>query len=659
MPSDRVDWLLTVVEQQQQRLSILEGLVEHLCTQILCKPTPLPPTKPSTNQDQLPPPILATSGEGANYSESINLSESLKRLTSQLESKLRASDTFGAAACQSPPFRSSPRPSASADDDNSALRLVTTTESPPLCQPAPATTGALPHVQQQQQLCSGSCNPSPRMSTHATRHPTVSSEVAQHRLPATAYSAGNDQQTRMLTPDSSSAASRRRPMHGAANRHGEASRSSRPASAGASRIGSDLNHVTTLQGGTQPVTGIAVSECGSGLIAAGLDGQLQLWTLGLDDPSGLGTTLRSAHSWRRTLTLPVGGGEINALALRGSILVCGCQDGSVRLYRLFKEQSTFVLYSLLRKQHSASRRGGFGSASVDSAAFAAATSVDDCAGSPIAAVDAAKAGAAAASAPSEVMCVALSSSVHSGSRTAPLLASGAQDGTVCLWDSSSGRLLQQLQAHEYDGSGWVMAMVLDRHENSKSGLMLTASYDQTIRVWSHEADEILGYATGGNPLSGNSGLAASSSFWGGSFNSAGSGSWVLRQTLKGHTDGVLGLELSRTRRHAFSASNDHSVRVWELSSGACLQDLRLHECSVSALGWHLASGCLATGAEDGSVHLWDVSAFDDVSGARAQAELVQTLSIDHCEILCIAPSADGTALFCGLDDGTFALLGAA
>ena len=91
MPSDRVDWLLTVVEQQQQRLSILEGLVEHLCTQILCKPTPLPPTKPSTNQDQLPPPILATSGEGANYSESINLSESLKRLTSQLESKLRAS----------------------------------------------------------------------------------------------------------------------------------------------------------------------------------------------------------------------------------------------------------------------------------------------------------------------------------------------------------------------------------------------------------------------------------------------------------------------------------------------------------------------------------------------------------------------------------------
>ena len=29
-----------------------------------------------------------------------------------------------------------------------------------------------------------------------------------------------------------------------------------------------------------------------------------------------------------------------------------------------------------------------------------------------------------------------------------MLASGAQDGTVCVWEASSGRLLQQMQAHE-------------------------------------------------------------------------------------------------------------------------------------------------------------------------------------------------------------------
>ena len=36
--------------------------------------------------------------------------------------------------------------------------------------------------------------------------------------------------------------------------------------------------------------------------------------------------------------------------------------------------------------------------------------------------------------------------------------------------------------------------------------------------------------------------------------------------------------------------------------------------------------------------------------------LVQSLNLDHCEVLCVAASADGTALFCGLDDGGLAVL---
>ena len=38
---------------------------------------------------------------------------------------------------------------------------------------------------------------------------------------------------------------------------------------------------------------------------------------------------------------------------------------------------------------------------------------------------------------------------------------------------------------------------------------------------------------------------------------------------------------------------------------------------------------------------------------------VQTVQLaEGVEILCIMPSADGTALFCGLDDGSLALLAA-
>ena len=47
----------------------------------------------------------------------------------------------------------------------------------------------------------------------------------------------------------------------------------------------------------------------------------------------------------------------------------------------------------------------------------------------------------------------------------------------------------------------------------------------------------------------------------------------------------------------------------------------------------------------------------DVEAARVEPPLVQTLTLEGCEVLCIGPSADGTALFCGLDDGSLALIG--
>ena len=451
----------------------------------------------------------------------------------------------------------------------------------------------------------------------------------------------------MRPPDGSAGRGRALSARGDCSRASGGASRSRPNSARRAAA-AELALVTTLNGATeQPVTGIVVSEDGSGLVTAGLDGQLTLWTLALDEQTSLGTTMRSAQGWRRTLTQPVGGGEINAIALLGSVVACGCQDGSVRLFRLFKEAASFVLYSLLRKQHTSTAAPAAPAAAGTASAFAAATG------------SANEFAAPAAAPPSEVMCVALSSSVLA-SRNAPLLASGAQDGSVCLWDSSSGRLMHRLQAHEHDGTGWVMALVLSRHADGRSGLMLTASYDHTVRVWSQTADDIGG---GGSSFGGGSFCSPSAGGPGGPGGPGGGPGWVLERTLEGHTDGVLGLELSRTRRHAFSASNDHSVRVWELASGACLQVLEQHGCSVSALGWHLASGCLATGAEDGTVHLWDVAAFDEAASQppsaseKKPAEIVQTLNIEHCEVLCLVPSADGTALFCGLDDGSLAVLG--
>ena len=84
----------------------------------------------------------------------------------------------------------------------------------------------------------------------------------------------------------------------------------------------------------------------------------------------------------------------------------------------------------------------------------------------------------------------------------------------------------------------------------------------------------------------------------------------------------------------------------------------LPHSSVSALSWHPATGCLVSSAEDGVIVLWewpwDAPASEQQAASPPQP--VHRLSIEGCEVLCLRPSADGTALFCGLDDGGIALL---
>lgn len=118
-----------------------------------------------------------------------------------------------------------------------------------------------------------------------------------------------------------------------------------------------------------------------------------------------------------------------------------------------------------------------------------------------------------------------------------MLTSGAQDGSVCLWNTTKYQKYQTLVAHEAGGSGWVMALVLARPPDDQKGCMLlTASYDHTVGVW----------------VSGE---------WSANYGHGSGGGWERKHALKGHADGVLGVTLSRSRRIAFSCSNDQTVRA--------------------------------------------------------------------------------------------------
>jgi WD40 repeat protein len=82
-----------------------------------------------------------------------------------------------------------------------------------------------------------------------------------------------------------------------------------------------------------------------------------------------------------------------------------------------------------------------------------------------------------------------------------LAASGSQDGTVKLWETSSGRLLVTLPGHA--GGVWGVALSGD------GSLVTSGSFDGAVRLWDAESGQLV-------------------------------------RTLEGHTSGVLGVSPCRS-----------------------------------------------------------------------------------------------------------------
>ena len=93
--------------------------------------------------------------------------------------------------------------------------------------------------------------------------------------------------------------------------------------------------------------------------------------------------------------------------------------------------------------------------------------------------------------------------------------------------------------------------------------------------------------------------------------------------LRGHTDDVRALCALSDDRLA-SGSCDKTVRIWSVSSGACLQTLQGHTGSVLAL-CALSDDRLASGSYDKTVRIWSVS-----SGACLQTLQGHTGYVMHC-----------------------------
>ncbi|MFL5806525.1 MAG: tetratricopeptide repeat protein, partial [Roseiflexaceae bacterium] len=152
-----------------------------------------------------------------------------------------------------------------------------------------------------------------------------------------------------------------------------------------------------------------------------------------------------------------------------------------------------------------------------------------------------------------------------------LLASGGEDGTVRLWEASTGRPLATLQSHT--GAVWRVALSADGR------LLAGGGEDGTVRLWEAGSERLVATLQGhtspvrGVALSADGQLVASGG-GDGTVRLWEAGSERPLATLQGHTGGVWGVALSADGQLVASGSFDGTVRLWEASSGRCLHTLR-------------------------------------------------------------------------------------
>ena len=188
-----------------------------------------------------------------------------------------------------------------------------------------------------------------------------------------------------------------------------------------------------------------------------------------------------------------------------------------------------------------------------------------------------------------------------------LIVSGANDNRVIVWDSRTGRRKAVMEKH--NGAVNCVRWLPD-HKHVVSG-----SDDNTLIIWNYESNE--------------------------------------KKVLRGHTDKVYGIVLSKDARILASVSNDMTVRFWNVETGEELKNRLIntalkggHSDNLRCVGWSPSSdNLLITGSNDTTLKFWNAQ-------KRNLRQKNNTLAGHKDFVYCLSWSPDGNYIVSGSTDNT-------
>ncbi len=174
--------------------------------------------------------------------------------------------------------------------------------------------------------------------------------------------------------------------------------------------------------------------------------------------------------------------------------------------------------------------------------------------------------------------------------------SGSDDGTVAVWDLATGRRLRELRGHQ----AAVRAVAVALHGRQ----VVSGCDDGTVVVWD--------LTTGRR----------------------------LRQ-LRGHPDAVNAVAVDAGGRYAVSGSRDRTVAVWDLATGR-VRELRGHQAAVRAVALVLEGQQVVSGCDDGTVAVWDPATGRRLRELRGHRDAVNAVAVDPGGRHAVSGSDNGT-----------------
>ncbi len=218
-----------------------------------------------------------------------------------------------------------------------------------------------------------------------------------------------------------------------------------------------------------------------------------------------------------------------------------------------------------------------------------------------------------------------------------LIASASFDQTIKLW-SRDGQFLHSLEGHK--GTVWCVSFSPDNQ------IIASASKDKTIKLWGRDGTLI-------NTLTGHDkGVKWVSFSPDGQTIASASGDktvklWkldgTLLKTLTEHQDAVLSVSFSNDGKLIASASKDKTVKLWS-RDGRLIKTLEGHKKAVWSVIFSPNSQTIASASDDRTVKLWN-----------RNGRLEKTLEGHDDAINSVSFSPDGELIASGSSDGKIKL----